>query len=338
MSYAHYKNAFSKSKVFAFVLSLCMILTMFPVYAFAEGVPNYKTLDEIPEDVAIFRAIRLGNISARWLNGELYYQFDHPDYPRVRIKASAFMNQPNNNYLNADNVALSLNCQNESGASRVCYYKAMTTEKNPYTGENVYIFSMYRLELTAKVNKGEGVLDTDVKLTSGTTFVYTPTAPANYALQHVDTIPLRPGIAVDAINEYQDVSLMSYETQVRGISAKISDAEKAEIIKGSIGCGVSVLSAIIAALDPEPISKAALASTAVSTAGACLDPIVSVLNLNKEGILTGGSSVYRCGVPITIPAKLARSENHMLTSFKLNCRNFEKAKTQFFIVFSFSNA
>lgn len=205
---------------------------------------QYNTLDEIPEDVDIFRAIR-GNFKGIRINGDLYYEFWRSGYPTVRIKASAFTTKPTNGYLDADNKALSENCKNPppkgedvGGAKRVCYYKTWS-EGCPGTP---YIFSMYRLELRADARDCENVY-VGVKLTSAVTFAYYATSEV---LRSVPIIPIRPSVSVVKSDDSSNASFHTCKI-VEGIGKyhpEVSEAEKATAIYNVGMCATSVVGAI----------------------------------------------------------------------------------------------
>lgn len=121
---------------------------------------TYNTLDEVEENLDVFKTISKGNISAINEDGVWFYQFTRSGYSTVRIKASAFSTFPSNSYLAADNHALTMN--SNSNSSRICYYNDMKCQSNIHY--NTYTTSMYRFKLEV-----QGLTDDEITLQANLT-------------------------------------------------------------------------------------------------------------------------------------------------------------------------
>lgn len=147
------------------ILSLMLIVSLLisglaTTKAYAIDCVTYNTLDEIEENLDVFKTISKGGISAIEVDGVWFYQFTRAGYSTVRIKASAFSTFPSNSYLAADNYALSTNSNDNS--SRICYYDNMKYQSNGHY--DTYTTSMYRFKLEV-----QGLTDDEITLQANLT-------------------------------------------------------------------------------------------------------------------------------------------------------------------------
>ena len=164
------------------ILSIVLLFSiLFPMNVYASETTDslvYNNLDEIDEDLEIFKTISSGTISAVQENGEWYYQFRRGNYRSVRIKADAFTSAPNNSHLIIDNEALSEHCR--ENYSRICYYNTVKFQKGILF--DTYTVSMYRFSL-----ENQGLTDDEFtlkcKLTHGVTFTIKTKVEAGFDLQ-----------------------------------------------------------------------------------------------------------------------------------------------------------
>lgn len=328
-------------RAFAMVLCIAMVLSLCMVYAGAEDVYRYNTLDEIPENHDIFRAIRIGDITARSIDGNWYYQFREKGGYTVQIKASAFMTAPTNRYLVEDNDRLSKNCEGTS--KRKCYYCDFSAH------QNLYIVSMYRLELEANAKLASGI-DVTATLTSGVTFYYrseycykstfntsywkSPETAKEYlaVLKRQDAEPLRPSVSVSLVNKNsQDVCLSYYQfTGWKGVYSEIDGYKYLSLALDKAGCALNVIAAIA---DPTKIS---IATAALS----CAVAANNALSYDKQ---SSGESKRHNAIPgweysakVTPPVMLKYSGNLVETHFEFSS-DFDKEKTDFLVCFEFAS-
>jgi len=153
-------------------LSIVLLLALFvsglaTTKAYAADCLTYNTLDEVEENLDVFKTISAGRISAIKVDGVWFYQFTRSGYSTVRIKASAFSTFPSNSYLAADNYALTMNSNDNT--SRICYYDDMKYQSNIHY--DTYTTSMYRFKLEV-----QGLTDDEItlqtNLTHHVTFTY----------------------------------------------------------------------------------------------------------------------------------------------------------------------
>lgn len=316
------KRAFAMLLCVAMVLSLC---TMFAGAAVSIYGP-YATLDDIPEDVNIFRSIRTGQYY--YLKNDDCYEFYEEGFPRVRIKRSAFMTQPTNAYLTADQDALSRNCKNvpsealaDGGTSRVCYYKTMRVNSFdiPNNGETKtyyqYTVSMYRLEL--KANAYRELNDRNVyiqaKLTSGVSFVYDTLYPPEYfrALTRQDKIPIRPSVSVSVSDN------PAIEYQIMNGFAPYSDVSLGEVLQtlsNAVGCASNVVALIAPG---EVIEKVKAGLDAASNCSAVIGTIVK--HSTDHGYHSDTVKTWEKTPIVISPVKLTHSDNFV--EWRLKFRN-----------------
>ena len=327
-------------RAFAMLLCMVMVLSLCVVYAVADDVPIYgvyETLDAVPEDFKIFRSIRTG--SCRYDGYGDYYEFYETDFPKVRIKRSAFMTTPTNDYLKADVNALSRNWGTLGGTSRICYYKTMTVKQslqslngssNMYT-HDLYTVSMYRLELRVDSTNSKEI-EVEAKLKSGVTFEY-DTGKANYqALTKKNMLPLKPVPKVKISNSSQDVHWEGYTLEGHGPSCDDSDLlDVANSFSSINSCREDVV-AVFAA--PE-------VSLALKAVVGCSLAIRDVAEIAKDAVTQQYSSGYTHRVvynsPLTVfpPAKLASSSDYFKVRFNLNTNSYDRSKTNFTVEFDF---
>ncbi len=137
------KTSFSRR--IALTMAMIFVFTLLPVASSAKAASckMYNRLDEIEENLQIFKTISTGSISAEEANGSWYYVFSRRGADTVYIKASAFTKTPSNQYLSKDNRALSKAAL--TNYDRICYYTKMDKEKNPNYDQ--YTIDMYRFLL-----------------------------------------------------------------------------------------------------------------------------------------------------------------------------------------------
>ena len=153
------------SLTLAFVLAVSVLTT---TKAYAVDYLTYNTLDEIEENLDVFKTISKGNISAIEIDGVWYYQFSRSGYSTVRIKASAFSTSPSNSYLTVDNDALTRN--SNDNYSRICYYNDMKYQSGIHY--DTYATSMYRFKLEVQ-GKTDDEIILQTNLTHYVAFTYT---------------------------------------------------------------------------------------------------------------------------------------------------------------------
>lgn len=151
-------------------LMLALVLIISPLAttkAYATDCLTYNTLDDIEENLDIFKTISKGSISAINIDGIWYYQFARSGYSTVRIRASAFSTSPNNFYLQADNAALTRTSNDNN--SRICYYNSMESQSGVHY--DTYTTSMYRFKLEVQ-GKTDDEIILRTELTHYVTFTY----------------------------------------------------------------------------------------------------------------------------------------------------------------------
>ena len=327
-------------RVFAMLLCVAMALSLCMVYAGATDAVYgpYDTLDDIPENVDVFRSIRTGQHP--YVESGDYYEFHEAGFPYVRIKASAFTIQPTNAYLTADQNALSRDCKNEpsskelwtGGASRVCYYKNMSVSSydiNPFENNGAmgkahkYTVSMYRLELQA--NAYRELRDRNVyiqaKLTSGVTFVY-DTGASRYSALHrqPDKNALKPSVSVKASYNYNPV----IEYQIINGFGPYSDTSAEEVLQ-IISSGAGCVGSIIGLFGEG--EKVTSALGAIENCPTCLAGIVKYST--DQGYHS--DTIKTWDTPLVIsPVELAHSDNFVVWRLKFrNDITYQDLKIEF---------
>lgn len=153
---------------------ICVVSADMPVCA-KNNEEIYNTLDEIPEDLDIFKTISEGSITAIEKDGEWYYRFRRNKHQDVLIKVSAFMTQPENKYLVKDNSSLNKSLAEDSNHTynRICYYTTMS--RGDYGNYSRYTTSINRLDLV--VSGSDSEFTTRCNMTHCVSFSYDTKIP-----------------------------------------------------------------------------------------------------------------------------------------------------------------
>lgn len=185
-------------RVLSLVLTLAIFAGLTPLLdtaAYASAAPKvYTSFDEIDEDINIFRTMARGSVSAQKDGaGEWCYVFSRRGYSDVWIRASAFMaTSAKNNYLAADNAALTLRLNGEKAADgselianggRVCYIwntrKRTETAPGSRNKYDVYSISRYRLEFEV-IGANNDYITLKCNLSNRVTFEYSSKVPVDF--------------------------------------------------------------------------------------------------------------------------------------------------------------
>lgn len=128
-------------RILALSLSLIMLLSTFPVSAFAAS--NTVTIQDFSAKTVLnyaqYNALRTGTISAVQKDNVWYYQFKTKDITLL-VKASAFASPVGNDYKTV-NSTLTAGVMSTSGIAheaRFVYKERVATKKDPRTCSNVY--------------------------------------------------------------------------------------------------------------------------------------------------------------------------------------------------------
>lgn len=347
-------------RAFAMLLCVAMVLSLCTMFAGAEDTVYgpYATLDEIPEDVNIFRSIRTGTYP--YVESGDYYEFHEAGFPIVRIKRTAFLTQPTNAYLTADSNALAQNCKDKAtkdgndewwSARRVCYYKAWNKNSVPryvfpvdgsvlYAGTfDIYTASIYRLELNVRADYGYKV-GIGVRLTSGVTFKYdTMELYPKHALKREENKnPLRPNVSVGITDNAQNVWPTECEiTESSGNYAQIDDDEAKQIGQNALACGLGVVGAgLEVAGSAGTGAPVAVAGAAVTCVPLLIDGVSLLVKLATYSPKKGYSSPKPVDYPGAVPSpvKIRDSGNFVNMLVYLNGYYDEPTNFQFFFNFS----
>lgn len=237
-------------KILSILMVICMLIPVISANASAaSNVLTFRTLDEIPENLEIFKTIRDGSIDAVNVGGNWYYQFTRSGQKTVRIHVRAFQTQPANGNLDKDNAAINANLQKElkHNWERVCYYNTVHSRQMQLGGERflTYRTNMYRLLLT--VGCKDDVFLTKCELTHGVSFSYstkvissskvsggyslyvTPSNAEQYRkalTRSKSVLEITPEIAVSVTNTGKNDSNLS-EYYVSGVGNVVSTEENA---------------------------------------------------------------------------------------------------------------
>lgn len=341
-----------------FTLLVCVTFALFPPLAKANYCVYYSTLDEIPENVNIFRSIRTGTIThTKFASGNWYYRFFEEGYPEVYIKESAFMSaQPKNDYLVEDNRQLSQNCKNAAvkdeatgewwSVKRVCYYRTTSLrDDTPYSENRTYVYtqSMYRLELNANASSNHHEIVVDAKLTSGVTFDYN--ARTSKLTRRATKLSLVPSVSL-VVHEGPQVE--KYKISGEAPQVTINDViDAAGLIWSGVGCVKDIGGVLTTAGGMILLPKALLpAEATLLVAGTGKTMVECGFFLRElDGTFREADSrqIYqsddiktnRHDVAFLSPLKLKNSDNHVRAVYTL--QNDYNSSTSFTIKFGFNS-
>lgn len=343
------KRAFAMILCVAMVLSLCMT---FSGVAKATYCVYYNSLNDIPENVNIFRSIRTGAITHVKSGNDWYYRFFEEGFPEVNIKETAFMEQATNGYLTEDSLQLSQNCKNAAvikdgkdywSVQRVCYYKETSPVRDatPYGENRTYIYtqSMYRLELSANADSTHQVI-VDAKLTSGVTFEYNS---RNSELTRKSKLPLVPIVEL-VVNDGPQVG--KYKVTGKSPQMTVNDIkDNVGLIWSGIGCvgSLKVLKGAVGTMILVPQSIPALSKEAMIAAGVvAFDCGFFIREIDTKLREADESEFFDSGdiradsqtVIFTPERKLINSDNHIRATYNLSAAR--TSSTYFTINFGFN--
>ena len=339
------------------IISILLIaVTLFCVCStptYAAKTLRYDSLDAIEENLEVFKTISSGTISVVSYKNKWYYQFYRKGADKVQIKASAFSTQPKNNYLSADNAALTKNCN--SNYSRICYYNRMDIRDMFVGNYKLYTTSMYRFSMeTQGLTYDEVTLK--CKLTHGVKFEYHAkvTASGPRLAEHGSYVA--PANAAEYKKALKRTSSLVPIVPTATLSVKNTGTNNVCLSTYTL-CGVGDSST---KLNVNTLISVAPAVKSVLKVASASNPIGATVALTKligggvKTLLTKKSNLYNTGESTALskhgqnpilkaeyksPITLSNTGDWFQVTTKLNNSKFhQKTDATFTIAFSFSPA
>ena len=181
-------------------LAMIIVLTLLPATSIsvkAASCKTFNTLDEIEENLQVFKTISTGDISAEKINGSWYYKFSRKGADTIFIKASAFSQEPKNNYLTKDNQALTKAAiENED---RICYFNRLN--KKTSLDYDKYTVDMYRFLLEVEGYTSDQIV-VKCELLNFVSFTYCSKVPS-YVVEYGRQIGSAKYVAPSCASEYK---------------------------------------------------------------------------------------------------------------------------------------
>ena len=345
-----------KSRFISFFLTLAMFISIIAftaVPASAASCITFNTLDEIKEDLQIFKTITGGTISAVKMNSAWYYRFTRTGADTIYIKASAFTGTPTNKYLEEDNRALSNH--STSNWERICYYDRQS--KKIGMNYDTYTTYMYRFRLEV-LGMSNAKITTKCTVLHFVSFSFQTKIP--YALNGYTNVGsptvnppsyVEPSTATGYVNALKRTANVNPITPT--INLKVSNTGKNKICLTEYRlCGLGDASLKVNVNDLISVGTS-VKNTIVALAGIsknAIKPLVSLVSLigNVTTMLNYDSQIYNTGEAnkLTVggqnptleaqyksPIKLTKINDWMQVDTYLNA---PQTKAAFAIEFSFA--